>query len=226
VKGTPEVKATLAGVIAVFALGIAIALWSMYPGRYLSGVPLTLALTLGVIAAAVLVRRLRQPPTQQRRPLIARRVWLVAVGLLVAELALLSTVTSSIAGELAYYSLVGTSAIALVRWCNSGVALPISLAAGVLVIVAFGGALRFGLDPASSEYGPERWLFAIWGAGARLTLVPLDASVAWLAAEAVGASAARTNAVQQRVPDAPLGAARVSMEAAPRARCRSHRRRR
>lgn len=177
---------TLVGVVLVICAGIVAA--SPSPATLLSGALGPLALMLLVQAAGRGVSRFVVGYPSRRggvHPPEYGRVAIVA--LLAGGLELL--VVSSAAGysrslvELAYYVVLAGAGVALARWCGSSEQSPVFLATGVLVLLSIAAAVRFGQDPvARFEYGPERWLFAIWNSAARtLLMLPLDASVAWAA---------------------------------------------
>lgn len=154
----------------------------------LSGALGPLALTLVVQAAARGVSRFVVGYPSRRggvHPPEYGRVAIVAVVAFGLELWLVSSAAANNQWltELSYYLVLAGAGVALARWCGSSEQSPVFLATGILVLLSITAAVRFGLDPlAKSEYGPERWLFAIWNNAARtLLMLPLDASVTWAA---------------------------------------------
>jgi hypothetical protein len=181
-------KTALAVVALVFVVCLCLIATSPSPLALIAGVPAVLVLTFVVQFTARAFSRFGigypsqrggvYPPAYGRLLVVA----LLALGV-EAFLVLRTPGHPRWMAELAYYLVLAAAGVALARWCRSSEQSPVFLATGILVLLSAGAALSFGFDPiARFEYGPERWLFAVWNNAARtLTMLPLDTSVAWAA---------------------------------------------
>lgn len=169
------------GTIVVFVAGALLVSWSADSGPYFAHLPAT-----GLLAAVLAVSGFVISKVRHGRPIVAAQsqvscmLWVAAATAIGTTIVALTS--SSVFGELSYYAIVAASGVVMARWCEAPADAAILVAVGALVVVAVLGAITFGLsDTARFEYGPERWLFAVWGVGARWMVAPLDASVAWVA---------------------------------------------
>lgn len=149
------------------------------------------ALAALVYGLMLLVSRLIKQPLSQHGPSMAPsgegaesrgRSFVVAAVALFVEFLILAGVPRGFGmiGEGLYYLVLFLSGVALAVWARSPPVAPIWVASGILLLLAVGQAARFVADPGARwQYGPEAYLFMLWGYAGRANMLPLDAVVAW-----------------------------------------------
>ena len=82
--------------------------------------------------------------------------------------------------EIAYYAILIVSGAAWARWYGSGPDAPVLTATVALFFLCLSAAIWFVTNRvARFEYGPERYLFAMWIYAGRMSMLPVDAVAAW-----------------------------------------------
>ena len=140
---------------------------------------------LGLLTSRVLSRfgRTGDGSVMAAAPLKSRRVLLVLLATIAFEVVVPRAFGSVWSIEAAYYVGLIASGVALALWCRAASYVPVVVAALALLAGATLEAAIFLSSPdVDFQYGPEKYLFALWDlAGTVGTMLPLDGVVCWFA---------------------------------------------
>ncbi len=179
---------TLTLIAVLLAVNVRLIQTSPYRDEFLRSLTVIAPLTFVVVALGTLVVWLLSKRVSQQAPRVTdahiyhRRVLVVLAGLIVFELFVLSLFSHPIAAEAAYYLGLVAGGVILALRCGARSYVPLLSATLVLLAVSIVASIRFVGDPgAQFQYGPERYLFAIWQHAQRANLLLLDVAVMWFA---------------------------------------------
>lgn len=199
-------KATVMALAGIVVLDALLAVWTPWEAELLARLGVVLGITAGVLllfwAAARLLSQRRSSRSAEPAPVAAPRTGFLTPRPMAATAVALAAeylwisaslhLRSLAVAEIGYYSILLALGVVLSRWCRARSYVPLLASAAVLLALAVIDVIAFMNNPAARfQYGPEIVIFAASNFAARLSMLPLDASAAWIAwraAEGAGRS--------------------------------------
>jgi len=188
-----NMKRTLIFLGSLWTVAVLLGAWTPWRSQHMIQMGSVLAAAAAVFGvfrmAAGVINRRRGPDAATSTPdALGAELWsarsrvvfliglLAETGWLVVGRAFESVVIT----EGVYYLILLMIGYVLSRWCNSRQYVPVLTAILLLLIGASWQTIQFLINPAAQfQFGPEIVIFAASETAGRLTMLPLDASVAW-----------------------------------------------
>ena len=178
---------------SLLALNVLLIFTCPYRDQFLTKLALTIPLTVGIFLVGFLTTRLLSRlgraggASFMTAPIYSARVLIVLSTTAAFEVVVPRALGSVWSTEVAYYLALAICGVALALWCRASSYVPILVAALTLLIVSAVAATLFLRDPGVDfQYGPEKYLFALWNYAGGVNMLPLDGIVTWFAWRVAG----------------------------------------